>query len=337
MKNELGTLRYLYKDVINGYSKIDENDIYISHLKETDIGQIEERRIKLTEEARGKGLHDEEDKVALLIEQQLWSQEKEDDLKKIKEEVLRLKESKSKLILGRQIKQINKQISFKEKQFKDLARERSDEVGHVAENYAEKKINEELVYQHFFKGSELTEPFFSREEFEDITNKELSTYTLLYTAVNSQFSDKVLRKISVCPFFLNSFFVCENNTNLFYGKPVVDLTNYQIDIFSYGRYYKSIMSECKSAPNELYAEPEKLVEYYENAKKAKEAKENRKNSGRGKESKYMGSTVFGAEKGELELLTDPEDGNSAIVDFAKVAEKSGGQMGLNEFMNLHKK
>tara|TARA_B100000287_G_scaffold432225_1_gene491068 strand:+ start:759 stop:1772 length:1014 start_codon:yes stop_codon:yes gene_type:complete len=337
LKNEISVLRYLYKDVINGYSIVEEEAIHISHLKETDIGSIEERRIKLAEEARGKGLQSEEEKVNLLISQGLWTQEKEEDIEKLKKEIIELQETKKKLILGRQIKQINNRIEFKSKVYNELVKERSSEVGHTAEKHAEKKVNEELVFKTFFKGPDLTEPFFSNEEFDELTNKELDSYALLYTAVNSQYSDLILRKISVCPFFLNSFFVCENNTNLFYGKPVVELTNYQIDVFSYGRYYKSIMSEAKSPPNELYSEPEKLIEYYENAKKAKEAKENRKNNRRGKESEYMGSTVFGATKEELEVIAGEEDGSSEMLDLSKEAEKSGGEMGLNEFLNLHKK
>jgi hypothetical protein len=337
LKAELSTLRYLYKDVINGYSKVDKHEIYIGHLKETDIGELEERKIKLTEEARGKGLYDEEEKVKLLISEKMWSQEKEDDIKKLRQDIIVLQETKRKLILGRQIKQINKQIEFKSGTFKDLLEERAGEVGHTAEHYAQKKANEELVFKTFFKSSSLSEHFFSDEDFEELSNSDLDGYTVLYNAVNSQFSDGILKKMSVCPFFLNSFFVCENNTNLFFGKPVVDLTNYQIDVFSYGRYYKSIMTECKPAPNELNEDPKKLIEYYESAKKAKEAKENRKASSKGKESEYMGSTVFGAEKEELELFADPDDEKSAVVDFAKVAEKSGGEMGLNEFMNLHKK
>lgn len=339
MKNELGTLRYLYKDVINGYSKIDDQNIYISHLKERNIGEIEERKQKLTEEAKSKGLKDEEGKVELLISEKLWSQEKEDDIKKLREQIIELHETKKKLILGRQIKQINKQIDFKEQSYNDLAKERLGEVGFTAENYAEKRANEELVYKTFFKEKTLNEPFFSEDEFEELTNSELDTYTMVYTAVNSQFSDGILKKVAVCPFFLNSFFICENNPNLFYGKPVVDLTNYQIDIFSYGRYYKSIMQECKPAPSELNSKPQKLIEYYENAKKAKEAKENKKGFGKGKQSEYMGSTVFGASKDELEALagTAGDDGDAVMVNFSKEAGKTGGDMGLNDFLNLHKK
>ena len=339
MKDELGTLRYLYKDVINGYSKIDDENIYISHLKERNIGEIEERKQKLKEEAKSKGLKDEEGKIELLISEKLWSQEKEDDIKKLREEIIHLHETRKKLILGRQIKQVKRQIDFKEKSYNELVKERSSEVGFTAEQYAEKRSNEELVYKTFFKEKTLNEPFFSEDQFEELTNNDLDTYTMVYAAVNSQFSDGILKKVSVCPFFLNSFFICENNPNLFYGKPVVDLTNYQIDIFSYGRYYKSIMQECKPAPNDLNGNPQKLIEYYENARKAKEAKENKKGFSKGKQSEYMGSTVFGASKEELEALAGAsgDDGDAVMVNFSKEASKAKGDMGLNEFLNLHKK
>ena len=337
MKGELSTLRHLYKDVINGYSKVDEENIYIRHLRETDIGHIEERKAKLTEEAKQKGLEDEDEKIKLLISEGLWAQVKEDDIEKLKKEIGHLRESKKKLILGRQIKQFSKTIERKEKLFSDLYKERTEEVGFTAEQYADKKVNEEIVKDTFFKSQELRDPFFSEEKFEEMTSRELEVYSMLYNAVNSQFSDKILKKISVCPFFVNSFFVCDNNCNLFFGKPVVQLTNYQIDIFSYGKYYKSIMAECKSPPNELYQTPEKLIEYYENTKAAREAKESKKGLGGGKQSEYMGSTVFGASKEELQSMASANEEESSMVDFSKEAEKSGGDMGINEFLKLHKK
>lgn len=337
MNEEVSTLRYLYKDVINGYSKVDEKNIFIKHLKETDIGIIAERRFLLRDEAKSKGLLDEEQKVKLLISQDLWTQVKEDDIEKLKKEVLHLRESKKKLILGRQIKQFNKRIEKQEKLHSDLYKERKEHIGFVAEEYADKKINEEVVRDTFFKNHELKEHYFSEEEFEDLTSSDLNAYTVLHTAVNSQFSDNILKKIAVCPFFVNSFFICENNTNLFFGKPVVELTNYQIDIFSYARYFKFIMSECKPPTHDLYETPQKLVEYYEAARKAKEAKENKKGLGSGKQSEYMGSTVFGASKEELQSMASVDEDESSVVNFSKEAEKSGGDMGINEFLKLHQK
>jgi hypothetical protein len=97
------------------------------------------------------------------------------------------------------------------------------------------------------------------------------------------------------------------------------------------------MAECKSPPNELYQNPEKLIEYYENAKTAKEARESKKGLGGGKQSEYMGSTVFGASKEELQSMASVDEDESYMVDFSKEAEKSGGDMGINEFLKLHKK
>ncbi len=99
------------------------------------------------------------------------------------------------------------------------------------------------------------------------------------------------------------------------------------------------MADAKNPPNELYEEPEKLIEFYENAKKAKEAKENKKGFAKGKQSEYMGSTVFGASKEELEALagTSGDDDDAVMVNFSKEASKTQGEMGLNEFLNLHKK
>ena len=51
----------------------------------------------------------------------------------------------------------------------------------------------------------------------------------------------------------------------------------------------------------------------------------------------MGSTMFGATKEELASIAAGDEEGSAMVDFSKEAEKTGGDMGINEFLKLHQK
>lgn len=336
MKDEISRLRHLYKDIINGYSYVPEGKIYVRHLKEKDVGEIEEKRLNLKRQAMDEGLEDEDEKIKLLIDNEIWSYEKENDINKLKGEIETLQETRGKLVLGKQIKQIKSKIKKKEKLYSDLMNERVSQVGFTAETYSDKKINEEIVRILFSKDKEFSTPFFSQEEFEELSTPDLDAYTTLYTSVNFQYSEKIIKKISICPFFLNAFFVCENNSNQFFGKPVVELTNYQIDVFSYGRYFKGIMAECERPPKDLHDDPEKLIEYYELARSSKEAKEKRQ-SGSNKQSEFMGSTVFGASKEELVSIAGGEGGGGELVDLSREVEGSGKDLGLNEFLKMHKK
>jgi hypothetical protein len=57
------------------------------------------------------------------------------------------------------------------------------------------------------------------------------------------FTEGWIKMIATMPSFLNSFFLCDDDPSIFYGKPVIDLTIYQTDLFSKGKYFKSILSE----------------------------------------------------------------------------------------------
>ena len=56
----------------------------------------------------------------------------------------------------------------------------------------------------------------------------------------------------------------------FYGKNVLDLTMYQLNLFSRGKFYKSVLMEGKEPPEKYYSEDAekgliKLVQWYETA------------------------------------------------------------------------
>lgn len=334
MNDKIGKLRYLYKDVINGYTYFKEKKLYVKHLKEKDLGEVSQRKHEIFEDAKNRGLNDEKEKIQILIDSEAWTEEKEKDVEKLEEEILHLEQSKKKLILGKQIKEFNKKIEKKTKLYDDLASERESEVGFTAEKYVDKRINEEIVNLTFFKNRGLTERFFSEEEFDELTEQELLFYVRLYTVIALQYSNETLKKISVCGFFLNCFLICENNPDLFFGKPVTELTNNQVDIFSYGRYFKGIMTECKPAPYEISDNPDKLIEYYEASRKSRDAKQLK---GGGKESEFMGSTVFGATKEELGAVIEEGEESTKFVDFKGQAESSGKDMDLKDFLKMHKK
>ena len=52
----------------------------------------------------------------------------------------------------------------------------------------------------------------------------------VYSKNNEKFKAEVLKKIALADFFTNIFYLCEDNVFNFYGKPVIILTFYQIEI-----------------------------------------------------------------------------------------------------------
>ena len=131
------------------------------------------------------------------------------------------------------------------------------------------------------------------------------------------------------PFFINSFLISNDDPMIFFGKPIVELTNYQIDIFSTGKFYKSIMSSRGNPPEEYYENPEKLVEWYESSKSVEAIKKQTE----GKEA----STVVGADKEEMaEMIKD----NPFAIDLnkevrKKMKEKGTETLEMQDIMKIH--
>ena len=76
-----------------------------------------------------------------------------------------------------------------------------------------------------------------------------------------RFADINLKRVAVSGFYLNNFYLCKDNPFIFYGKPVVGLTYPQTELFSFGRYFKGILTEIKPPPTEEQLDdPDKLIE-----------------------------------------------------------------------------
>ena len=147
---------------------------------------------------------------------------------------------------------------------------------------------------------------------------ELYAYIFLYNNSLVNFTSKYIKQIAAMPFFINSFLISNDDPMIFFGKPIIDLTNYQIDIFSTGKFYKSVMSSRGNPPEEYYEDPEKVVEWYESSKSVEEIHKQTE----GKEA----STIVGADKEEMKQLikSDP-----TAVDLNKEVSKKMKEKGVS--------
>lgn len=137
-------------------------------------------------------------------------------------------------------------------------------LGLTAENFAYKKSNEYIIYLSLYKEN-LKDPLFSNiDEFAEVSDLELIKYINYYKEFISMFKIDNIKKIAVSPFFMNSFFLCEDDPFTFYGKPIVNLTQYQCDLFSLGRNYKYFLSKTGDTPPENVKSLDDLVSWYEN-------------------------------------------------------------------------
>ena len=123
--------------------------------------------------------------------------------------------------------------------------------------------------------------------------------------------------------FLNIFRLAGDSIYEFYGKPIVDLSFYQINLVSYGRYFINVLSEMKDKiPENIMSDPDKIIEYVELNKNYERINPNKKESGAG--------AVVGGNKQDLEILGMKPMAGDALS--RKMKEK--GHLGKEELLEM---
>ena len=148
----------------------------------------------------------------------------------------------------------------------------------------------------------------------------------LLSEMHQDFSSDQLKLIAICPFFMNVFYLCGENPADFFRKPIIELSNFQTTLLSSGRYYKSLISNSKAAPEEYYDSPQKLTEWYHLQDKAQAIKDSMESKG-----EAGGKTIVGANKKEIKSLETEEEG---VLDLGKIAEEKGS-LNFDEILKLH--
>ena len=297
-----------YKELIDGASAFrDGNELlYVKHLTEADIGELELSTEKYHKEAEEKGLPVEQDKISILVKQDLWTQEKEEEIKELKIKIATLQDTHKKLFLKAQISKSQESIDAVIQSLGKLVTEREELLGLTCEKYADRKSNEEIVLYCFYKDRELKQKFFTPEEFDELHRDKLYRYIQVYNDISREFSSEEMKRMAALPFFINLFFLCEDNIYTLYGKPVISLTLAQVDAYNSAKTYKSIMSQGNSPPDEMYESLDELVSFYDSY------------SGAGgealKEATNKGSqSIVGATVEEMKKFTKGEDGAHVIT------------------------
>ena len=326
-------VRILFVDILKGYTiaYYKNNKLYFKHNTSIDSGDIDHIKQDFIEKAKKNGLPTEEQKEEYLINEKLWSKEKNEEIKKIKFYISGLKQTKSKLFKNEDIDHVSKQINEENIKLFTLLAERKDLLGFTVEDYANKKINEYYMFNSLFKDKDLKDKFFSEEEFDELENKDLSEILEIYNNLNKDYIDKNLKKIALSSYYLSLFNLSDDNPYYMYGKPIVYLTFYQIEIFGYARYFKNALSEAKhKPPDEYYEDPDRLIEWLESSKNVEEMLNKNENNQKKTEG-AIATSIVGAKKEDLAKIG--KDENS--VSLHKEAERKGGTLSMDDLMKMH--
>jgi len=262
--------RYAYREILQGYSHIEEENFYIKHFKESDLGFVDTVYKKCIDSCKKKGLLSKEEKLTLYRKENLIDESLFEEKVKLEYAVKEGFDFARGLSKKESEEFLENNVLPKEKKLRELEKEIKELIEPVSESLCNKKLNEEYVYHSLYKDKQLSNPFLSRSEFEDLSFVEVNELVEKYNYYSSKFTEININVIAVNSFFLNTFFMCDDDPVKFYGKNVLDLTMYQLNLFSRGKFYKSVLMEGKEPPEQYYSEDAekgliKLVQWYETA------------------------------------------------------------------------
>lgn len=323
------TFKRRYADILNGYSKViyRNQTIYLRHFDNFISADVEEKHAEFFDRGLELGAPKEEDKLKQLEENGSWTKKDEQSLIENISFLNGLKNTKKKLFLKRDLDGIKYQIEQTEKLVNEQQIKKTSLLGITAENYAQRRANNYFLFLSFFKDKNLENALFQESDFEDLEDEELIELFKIFNEHNESFNAKALKMVAIKPFYLNYFFLCEDDPCAFYGRPVCKLTFYQAETFSHAKYYKSIMTEVNSVPDDMMNDPDKLIEWFESNKNAQKVLEK---SGGNRDD--MNVSLVGATKEDLENLGLKS--SAKTVDLSKMAAEKGGVIEMHDLIKL---
>ena len=315
----------VFSDIAKGYSKrrFKNSSIFIKHLGVSEKAFFDFRFQEFYDFALNSGIPSEEDALKNAVQDQFWSDKEEEEIDLLKKYIDRLILTKKNLIRKLEIESISKQIDEERQKLAKKISQRKDVLGKTAEEYASNRSNDYIIYESLFKDESLKEKVFKQEDFEEMTYEDLVEYILFFNEYMDDFKEYNLQKIALLDFFQPYYLVLDQPMQL-WGKPMVQLTDFQIRATIYGKIFKNIFETTEYVPDEIRQDPDKLFEYSDKNKAKKNYESKQKNK-----EKVSGEAIFGATKEEIEEIKGP--GAKSLNQVMKGKKV----MNMEELMKLH--
>ena len=314
----------LVGEIFDGYSvsTFEGRDVFIKHVNLRDQKYIHSYYERYKNIALSKGIESEEDRVAYIKSEDLWEDSDDAKITSLQNEIKNLTKTKDSIFLPSQKQSFIKTIQEKSLELLDLQSKKREIVGLTAEVYATKRSNDEMLRFCLFKDSEFKEHLHTEEEFSELESNQIIALNNINTEVINRISEDNIKQAVLKPSF--SFYLpnCENPSD-FYGKPIIDLSAYQMKLVMYSKVFHSIFQYVDDIPDNIREDPDKLLAYSENQR-------NKDSNKGGIRDDADATAVFGATKEDMESVT--KDGRS--ISLTDAAKEAGGKLDMKQMMRL---
>lgn len=319
--------RKILKEIIQGFSPyfLGETKHYIKHQSINDVVDFEDVYDLYYDKAKNRGLPTEKEILDNLEKDGIWGPSDEAELEKQEYYVTSLQKNKKNLYLKSALNQINNQIKEGEEKLLELKTKKSELISNCCESYALNRANDFYMFNSFFKDKDLKEPLYSQEEYEHVTTREVSKLVQTYNEFHSRFNEANIKHLAIQDFY-KIYYSFSENSNDFFGRPILELTNFQLNLILYTRVFKNIFEQNSDIPEKTQKDPDALLDYANSSEKREEARSKMQETTNG------GSSIVGATKEDLEDLGVNVSATKSLHDAAK---EKGGSLSMKDLMDLH--
>lgn len=312
-------------EIFDGYTEFEYKGepAYLKHFSIRDQRYIHKYYEKYKNIAIKKGIPTEEQMSAQLVADGLWNDEDDAKIASLELELENLKETKRNLSLPSQKDKTQESIDDRSKELNFLKIKKKEVVGRTAEDFGSSRSNEEFIRYIIFKDQSLKEHLFDEEEFSELNDIDITYLVKQHESCSERLKEENIQHAVLRDFF-NMYLSQTEDLFNFYGKPIIQLSVYQLKLALYARVFFNIFQYNEDVPEYIKKNPSDLLRFSESKRNGGKASEKFKTSDNG------ATAVFGATKEDLSFV----DPSAKKISLSDELSKNGGSMNMEDLMKL---
>jgi len=311
-------------EIFDGYSvsAFEGRDVFVKHRNIRYQKYINTYFEKYKNIALFKGIESQEEREAYIKKEGLWDDSDDMKILSLTEEIKNLQKTKESVFLPSQKDSFQKTIEEKSIELSDLQKNKTEIIGLTAEGYASKRSNDEMLRFCIFKDPDFTENLHTEDEFGELESHQIILLNNIMADTCNKMSEDNIKHAVLRPFFGMYIPNCENPSD-FYGKPIIDLSVYQMKTAMYGKVFHSIFQYIEDIPDNIREDPDKLLAY-------SESQRNKDSNKGGIKDDADASVVFGATNDDMKTVAK----DAKTVSLSEAAKEAGGKLDMKQMMRL---
>lgn len=215
--------------------------MYIRHLAHSDHTEYDLKQEQYEEYALAKGGQREATRLAALKASGQWTDANESAIARQRDAITRFEDTIRNTPQPSVVESLSKQADGERAKLAKMLADRAEILGMTVEAYAQRQLNDHYIATNLFADSRLTIPFLPSSSFDDMADGAVEALLGAYHAAIDGCSEANMRALAVQDYFSSYWALCGDDASSFWGRPVCELTYYQVRLASVARYFKSIL------------------------------------------------------------------------------------------------